>query len=174
MTLAVGITGHQRLGTRLSANHVNRTERETWYWVGKAFEQFMVDSSERVTIVSSLAAGADQFLAGIAVRRGAALRVVIPAHNYEATFTTARERERFSRLLRKAASVSRLTFQQPSEHAFLAAGKRVVDTSDTVVAVWDGLRAAGLGGTADIVAYARAQGRPVLHLNPLTCEAIQL
>jgi len=53
------------------------------------------------------------------------------------------------------------------EEAFLAAGKRVVDLSDIVIAVRDGEPAKGKGGTADSVAYALSTGAPVIHLNPL-------
>ena len=38
------------------------------------------------------------------------------------------------------------------------AGKVVVDRSSVVLAVWDGQPSRGLGGTADVVAYARQRG----------------
>jgi hypothetical protein len=50
--------------------------------------------------------------------------------------------------------------------SYLAAGKRVVDMSDVMVAIWNGKPAEGLGGTADIVQYALAQKKPVIHINP--------
>jgi hypothetical protein len=33
--------------------------------------------------------------------------------------------------------------------------------AEVLIAVWDGLPARGLGGTADVVAYAKQCGRPV-------------
>jgi hypothetical protein len=36
-----------------------------------------------------------------------------------------------------------------------------VDRSSVLVAVWDGQPARGLGGTADVVAYARQRGVPM-------------
>jgi len=57
--------------------------------------------------------------------------------------------------------VDTLAFREPSEEAFFAAGKAVVDACDWLIAVWDGEPARGLGGSADVVAYARNQGRRV-------------
>jgi hypothetical protein len=54
----------------------------------------------------------------------------------------------------------------PSEDAYLAAGKHIVDRAGLLVALWNGKPAAGKGGTGDIVAYARSQGRPVVHVHP--------
>ena len=59
-----------------------------------------------------------------------------------------------------------LEFDAPSEEAFLAAGQRVVELSDELLAVWDGKKAAGLGGTADIVGYAKELKKPVTVLWP--------
>ena len=51
----------------------------------------------------------------------------------------------------------------PMRRPFLRAGRRVVDLSDRLFAVWDGEKARGVGGTAEIVDYARASGKPVTH-----------
>ena len=48
----------------------------------------------------------------------------------------------------------------------MAAGRLLVERSDRLIAVWDGLPARGPGGTADVVAYARALSRPVTVLWP--------
>jgi len=48
----------------------------------------------------------------------------------------------------------------------MAAGKRVVDISEHVIAIWDGRPAGGYGGTADVVAYAHAVGRDVTVIWP--------
>ena len=42
----------------------------------------------------------------------------------------------------------------------------MVDRSERLVAVWDGKPARGIGGTADIVSYARQKGVPVVVLWP--------
>jgi len=45
-------------------------------------------------------------------------------------------------------------------------GRWVVDHSDHLVAVWDGMAARGPGGTGDVVAYARERGHPVTVVTP--------
>ena len=67
----------------------------------------------------------------------------------------------FRSLLERADTVEKLTYHEPSEDAFLAAGRRVVENSDLFLAVWDGQPAKGKGGTADIVEYARNRGSKV-------------
>ena len=56
---------------------------------------------------------------------------------------------------------------------YLAAGCRVAALADLLLAVWDGEPARGRGGTADVVAFARRNLIPYVHLNPLTREIIK-
>ncbi|OZE81418.1 hypothetical protein CH298_27065 [Rhodococcoides fascians] len=111
--------------------------------------------------VSSLAAGADQRFAEDVVARGGALHVVLPSSNYESSFDHPDDLDRYKTLLSRASRVETLDFAEPAESAYLAAGQRVVDLCDVLVAVWDGLPAQGKGGTADIVSYARSIGKMV-------------
>lgn len=116
--------------------------------------------------VSSLAVGADQRFATVVLQLGGVLRVVVPSRNYDSTFETPCERDQFERLLDQASHVEYLDNEAPSEDAFLEAGHRVVELCDVLIAVWDGLPAQGMGGTADVVAYARSLGRPVTVIWP--------
>jgi hypothetical protein len=111
--------------------------------------------------ISSLAIGADQLFARSILKHGGALHVVVPSRGYEDTFKTPDERTSYEQLLRAANDVARLPYSSPSEEAYLAAGRSVVDRSDRLIAVWDGADARGKGGTADIVRYAQRQGIPV-------------
>jgi hypothetical protein len=86
---------------------------------------------------------------------------VVPSDGYTATFGDPADREEFDRLVNAATVVEVLHYATPTEEAFLAAGKRVVDLCEVLVAVWDGKEARGLGGTADVVAYAQASEREV-------------
>ena len=45
-----------------------------------------------------------------------------------------------------------------------------VDGSDVLIAVWDGEPARGRGGTAEVVAYARSLGKPVVLIDSNTLE----
>lgn len=111
--------------------------------------------------VCSLAVGADQIFARTMLSTGGQLHVVIPCTNYAATFTTEETRTSFYELLASATSRELLPFPFPTEEAFMAAGRVVADRSDLLLAVWDSAPAAGLGGTADVVQYAKMHGKPV-------------
>ncbi|GIF23750.1 hypothetical protein BJ973_004361 [Actinoplanes tereljensis] len=104
--------------------------------------------------VSNLADGADQLFASHVLAAGGTLEAVLPYQGYTGS-------TRFDDLRRAAAKVITMPFPEASDQAFLAAGQALVDRCDHLFAVWDGRPARGLGGTADIVAYARALGRPV-------------
>lgn len=152
--LAVAVTGHQDLGAAAP-------------WVSDVLLA-AVQIRQPIRGLSSLARGADQLFADAVVRTGGSLYVVVPCEDYEATFSSAGARAEYDRLLAAAQSQTTLSFPEPSEGAFWAAGQRLVNEADVVVAVWDGQPAAGLGGTADVVRYALDKGRPVLRLDPIT------
>jgi hypothetical protein len=111
--------------------------------------------------VCSLAVGADQIFAKALLAAGGRLHVILPSANYNTTFNAGDELANYSDLVSSSSSVEELPFPGPSEEAFFAAGRQVVDQSDLLFAVWDGAPAAGLGGTADIVQYAKDSGTVV-------------
>lgn len=111
--------------------------------------------------ITSLAVGADQVFAELILRSGGSLHVIVPSARYENTFNADEERARYEALLNAATELERLQFDEPTEEAFFAAGRRVVDLCDTLLAVWDGKPSRGLGGTADVVKYAESSGRHV-------------
>jgi hypothetical protein len=57
--------------------------------------------------------------------------------------------------------VHRLPFTQSTSETHMAASELMLQHSDQLWAVWDGQPARGYGGTADVVAAARAKGLPV-------------
>ena len=104
---------------------------------------------------------ADQLFATHVLAVGGVLEAIVPCDDYASSLTTDDGRARLGELQRAAGSIIRLPFPRPSAEAFLAAGQMLVNRCDHLFAIWDGLPARGLGGTADIVAYARALGRPM-------------
>jgi hypothetical protein len=150
----VGFSGHQELSA------------ETREKVRTALMS-MLSKWEMVLAVTSLAAGSDQIFAECALATGGQLMVVIPCEGYERTFGDPIDLAAYRRLLAASIDTVRLPFQEPSEEAYWAAGKRVVDVADTLIAVWDGQPAGGLGGTADVVEYAQTQNKKVLRVWPL-------
>ncbi len=95
------------------------------------------------------------------------LQTIIPFHDYVLKFAEGPDREAYMRLLTASAHVEILRKHGTGREAYLQAGKQVVNRSELVVAVWDGRPAAGLGGTGDVVKYARCCGKPIMHMNPV-------
>lgn len=146
--MTIGITGHQHIPVSAVA-------------LVEARIKSVLSAAGSSCCVSSLASGADQLFAQLALDYAATLHVVIPSRHYETTFTSEQDRERYHALLGQAKTRELLPFDKPSEEAFLRAGMRVADLSDQLIAVWDGEAAVGKGGTADVVAYAQQLGKSV-------------
>jgi hypothetical protein len=149
----VGVTGHQRL-----------EDFAAWAWVEEAVVHELDALHQPVVVITSLAAGADQLIARLGAVRGATVHAVLPFAGIERTFAPE-DLSEYRRLVNQA-SVEILRTPGTDEDAYLAAGRRVVELSDVMIAVWDAKPAKGKGGTADIVPYAVAFGVPVVHINP--------
>jgi hypothetical protein len=147
--MKIGATGHQLIPS------------QALEFVTQGINRLLDDVKGDLVGVSSLAAGADQLFASGVVGRGCRLEIILPCQGYEKTFTRPEDLKNFHSLLERAATVETLSFAAPSEEAYLAAGCKVVDLSEMVLAVWDGQPAKGKGGTADIVEYARRRGVPI-------------
>jgi hypothetical protein len=154
--MRIGITGHQRLA-----------DASAWKWVRRELAAILRRNADSLIGVSSLAVGADQIFADLVLQQGGALEVVIPFPGYAQQFREGRDAEEYKRLLLSASGVETLR-NGSDEEAYMEAGMRVVNSSDLLVALWDGQPSSGLGGTADVVAYAVRQKKRVVHLNPVT------
>jgi len=153
--LIVGITGHQNLGDAAAVA-----------WVRGALTEQIARRVVRRGL-SSLAIGADQIFAEVLQAARIELEVVIPCAGYEATFGDDAARAGYDRLVMGAVSIHRLPFDSPTGQAFLAAGAWIVSHCDLLIAVWNGQPARGTGGTGEVVAVARAHGRPWIHVHPV-------
>ena len=127
----------------------------------EAIRNILRQAEPPLCAVTALAAGADQLVAAEILQTGGHLHVIVPSRNYERSFATTEDLASFRSLLAAAHDVTRLDYAEPSEEAFLAAGKTVVDSCEMLIAIWDGKPARGLGGTADVVRYARDTGKAV-------------
>lgn len=153
--MIAGITGHQDLG-----------DDQSQQWITQQIESWLVEHPVSIGC-SSLAIGADQLFADCILKHEWALHAILPCSNYESTFKCDNTLANFTRLLRQAAVIVRLPYSHPSEDAFWAGGRWIVEHSDIVLAIWDGKPAKGLGGTGDAVAYARKLNKAVWHINPV-------
>lgn len=149
----VGVTGHQQLD-----------DPEGWPWVTSTMREQLAEMTPPLIAVTSLAVGSDQLLARLVMERGGKIHAVLPFANIERSFST--EYLPAYRELAKQATIEVLNTPGTDEDAYLAAGQRVVDLSDIVLAVWNGRPAKGRGGTGDVVAYAINRRVPLIHIDP--------
>lgn len=150
----LGITGHQNI------------PKEAIKFIQDGIKNFVLQIGCDVVGVSSLAAGSDQIFAEIIINLGFKLHVIIPSNKYESTFSDPKVLEKFNSLFDKAMIKEELDYSEPSEEAFLNAGYHVVNESDILLAIWDGQKAQGKGGTADIVQYAKSKNKELFILWP--------
>jgi hypothetical protein len=115
--------------------------------------------------LSCLADGADQIFARAVLDLGGQLEAVIPAEKYREGLPD-QFKDEHDDLFEHASEVHKLAFVESTSEAHQAASERMVDLSDLLIAVWDGLPARSFGGTADVVNYARAHGVPVTVIWP--------
>src|SRR5262249_55243264 len=108
----------------------------------------------------------DQIFARQVLKAGGTLVAVIPVSGYERFFRRSDQLIEYGQLLRHSEKVIQLDDSEP-QRAFFQAGRRIAQECAMIIAVWDGKPSAGLGGTADVVAFARSIGRTVTILNPL-------
>jgi len=130
-------------------------------------EEVLAAGADRLVLKDVLAVGDDQrmaldpVLADLDVR----LEVALPmdAEKYAEDFKTEESKKEFRCFLARARPID--TWQAPEglerEEAYERAGRYVVDRCDAIIAVWDGEKSRGRGGTAEIVGYAQQQGVPI-------------
>jgi hypothetical protein len=149
----IGITGHQHLSDP--------------NWVNEEIHLILSSQTFPIVGITSLAIGADQIFAQAVLDYHGTLQVIIPHERYAEAFRDS-SIEEYERLLSSASVIETLTLNGSLEEAYFAAGKRVVDLAELLIAVWNGKPAAGLGGTGDVVAYANIREKPYIHINPVT------
>jgi hypothetical protein len=121
----------------------------------------------RLSLLSSLAEGADRLVAREAVARGIELIVPLPlpVATYTEDFTTGASLVQFTSLLRCAAEVVELPFRSNRTAAYESAARYVLEHCEILIAVWDGQRAQGAGGTGWSVQEARRRGVPLVWIH---------
>lgn len=158
-TLSVAITGHRNLGNQAP-------------FVTRACHAVLATLRARHTgtmlALSGLAVGADTIFAEAALALDLPLHAVLAADDVIEDYPQPADRRRFLELCGRSHTVHQLPFASRCDAAYLALGMFLVDRCDLLVAAWNGLPAAGVGGTGDVVAYAQACTRPFVHLNTRT------
>ncbi len=183
--IRIGVTGHRIL---TDADQIAVRIREilsTRIW--NLFDPFIPQEDRTVelsyTVLTCLAEGADRLVAREVLKtRDAEMDAVLPmpVPEYIRYFASPDAISEFNALLEKAG---RVTVTEPlfadgdpenRKAAYEKAGRRVVDECDLLIAVWDGQPGRGRGGTAEMVAYAREKGRPLIIVSSLDPHDITL
>lgn len=144
----IGITGHRGLPT------------PTTRLIKHALRETLADYGTRVTGVTSLADGADQLFARAVLEAGGLIEVIVPAAQYRESLPVESHAE-YDDLFDHAIKVHRLQFTESTSESHMAASELMISMVGELFAVWDQQPARGYGGTAEIVAHAHEQGRPV-------------
>jgi len=151
--MQIGVSGHQ---TRPAID---------WHWVARVVRSELAKAGEVAKALTSLAPGSDQVFANAAISLGIPVVAVLPLEGYERYFQGEGLAD-YRRLLGRCEQIQ-LGWKGEPERAFFEAGKFIVDSCDVLFAIWDGAASEGLGGTADIVDYALAKSRRIIHINPI-------
>jgi hypothetical protein len=153
--MRIGITGHRILAEpeRVAAGIEAALARITEVYPGRS-----------LTVVSALAEGADRLVVGQALERPGT-RVVavlpVPKYDYLADFESAGSKDEFLRMLGAADEVIEPLARSNREEAYAAVGDEVIERVEALVVIWDGQGSQGQGGTGEVVAHARACGKPI-------------
>jgi len=170
-SLKIGVTGHRNL----SAGQTLLLEPA----IKKAVENILfyakqdVSYAPKVTFISPVATGADTLFANVALNFfDGDLMIYLPfeKEEYELDFKSAAEKTEFNRLInnqrvKEILRINRIT-DGNRDYLYLNTGQKVVDDCDYIIAIWDEQKAAGMGGTGDIVEYAVLHGKNILVINP--------
>lgn len=157
----VGFTGHRQLADEArAAGYINQAlaglkGEAAGEWIG----------------VSSAAAGSDLLFAAGVLEAGFTWEAVLPlpAIDFQKDFAPE-EWRRAEALLGRAETIRVTATGGDRDEAYLNGGIETVNACDVFLALWDGEPARGRGGTAEVVAYARELGRPLLVIDPATGE----
>ncbi len=155
--MKIGITGHQKIA-----------HPENWPWAESELKEILARFEPPLIGLTCLASGADQAFARAVLEIGGELQAILPFPGYENVFQGEARFEYLSLLDKATTTLCLERTGESDQEAYWLAGKAIVEQSDVLVAVWDGMPAEGLGGTGDVVSYALQANVRVIQLNPDT------
>jgi hypothetical protein len=155
----VGFSGHRQLADPRGVGQA----------ITLVLEELRKDAPGEWIALSSAAAGADILFVQAALdqKLGWEACLPLPIVDFERDFSHEEWLE-VAALLNQAEHTEIAAEPGTREEAYLSGGFEIVNRCDVLLVVWDGQPARGKGGTADVVAYARAMGRPIVIVNPDT------
>lgn len=155
----VGFSGHRQLENAPAAAAAIRS----------ALEMLRAEAAGEWIALSSVAIGSDQLFVREARALGWAWHAILPLPRAEfARDFSPAEWQEVETALKSAEEVRVITENGEREDAYLDCGMETINGADVLLALWDGQPARGKGGTADVVAYAQAIGKPVVIIDAVT------
>ena len=120
--------------------------------------------------VASAAAGADLLFAETCLELNLPIRIFLPVpkEKFREDFDEL-SWERAESVFKKALSVEVTGAGEKLTERYYECGVETVQQSQLLLALWDGEPSQGLGGTADMVHFAKEQERPVIWIHSVTC-----
>lgn len=185
--LRIGVTGHRTLHNIPLLNTCLHNFLSTGHL--EAFTPEIRQTLTTVTntpiafsIISPLAEGADRLVANAVLDHGGSLEALLPLpqEEYEKDFATPESRHEFRSLLAQSCQTTVTKCEAAPDDpdyrqkAYLRVGEETVACCDILIALWDGKPSRGVGGTADIVALAIAQGKPVFIISTSQPGTVEL
>jgi len=155
--MKLGFTGHRpnKLG--------GYSEDNARQWI-TGFTNFLERGAQyydSVEVISGMALGVDQWVAEAALNLNLPLHAYIPFPGQENAWP-ASSQQVYRKILNQATTTTTVS-QGPYNPSFMQIrNQAMVDAADRYVAIWDQTS----GGTANCVAYARKQKRPLTVYNP--------
>lgn len=169
----VGFTGH-----RLNLVNPELISRQ----IHAALDRIATHTNAPLAAVSSLAIGADTLFVTAVQQRKIPWSLFLPFPadiflTHKEDFPNASDKATFEHLAKCAVH----TYTDPGfdreqatkttyEKGFLECGLHTVEECDVLIAVWNGLDPRGLGGTSQIVSYARELKKPIVWIHSVTGE----
>jgi hypothetical protein len=157
--LAVGFTGHRKVPYETKSRQVIRD-----------FLAQQKESHHGVMYgICSVAAGGDQLFAESCIELNIPLRILLPrpAEQFRADFDEA-SWQRTAHIIANAISVEVTGRHEAQNEQYYDCGIQTVAESQLLVALWDGQPSRGIGGTQEIVSYARKTGHPIAWIHSET------
>jgi hypothetical protein len=155
----VGFSGHRQLAdvagpARAIMEAVSELRREApGDWIG----------------LSSVAAGSDQLFVQQILDLGLSWHAILPSPRAQFQQDFVPEDWQLAEgFLARADHIRVIGESGSREDGYLDCGMETVNDADVLIALWDGLPARGKGGTAEVVDYATALGKPVLIIDATT------
>lgn len=176
----IGVTGHRELK---NTGQIREKVREVLEGVHEVLKGWR-NTPHRFVVLSPLAEGADQLVAGevmgwkagdnCGLCKETALEVALPYPEEEylkrSSFSSEEGRQEYRRLRGMTRREPVVLSPEYRKGVYGPLGHYVVDNCDVLIAIWNGKEAAGAGGTAEIVEYARKRGRCCFWIHPETAE----